>query len=210
VQRGHTTPSGQHVIDDEVITPLFCQPKGNPIITNGEALLDGSSYYQCAVPSIQDIAWQTWQIGIPDLCSSKRPYITGRVTIEGNPIDSTPDNPVFYRDDIQFNVPLDKATQQAALDITFDEAAAESGAFAINPAGHKVTAYIARSSFTTFSPYFFVDGTSLSAAPATITQSRVLSNLESIVYFGYSPVSGEYFQGSLGPLEVDPFCSTTG
>lgn len=210
VQRGHTTPSGQHVIDDEVFYPLFCQSKGNPTVTSGEAVFDGSSYYQCAVPSIQDIAWQTWQMSIPDSCASKRPYVTGRVTIEGNPLDPTPDNPVFYREDIQFNVPLDKATQEAALDMTFDEASAESGAFTIDPAGHKVTAYIARSGPSTFSPYFVVDGTSLSATPATITQSRVLSNLASTIYFGYSPDSGEYFQGALGPVEVDPVCTTTG
>lgn len=206
VQLGHTTQSGQHVIDDEEIQALTCQPIGSPTIINGEALLDGSSFFRCNVPSIQEIAWVTWQMSIPSSCPSKRPYVMGRVTVEGSPIDPNPDNPIFYRDDIQFNVPLDVTTQKANLAMTFDQASAQSSDFFIDPAGQRVTGYIARSSPTTFSPYFLVDGSSLSAAPAIINQPRILSNLESVVYFGYSPASGEYFQGSLGPLEVDPVC----
>jgi hypothetical protein len=132
------------------------------------------------------------------------------VTIEGNPADPNPDNPVFYREDIQFNTPFDVTTQEATLAMTFDQASAESGSFFIDPAGHDYTAYFAQSGPSTLSPHFVVDGNSLSATPATITQSRILSNLESTVYFGYSPFSGEYFEGCLGPTEVDPVCPTTG
>jgi len=207
IQKWHTTTNGQHVLDAEKSFPIFCG--GNLPIENGKAIFDGKSYYVCNVPSIQELVWQTWQLSIPDTCSSKRPYVMGQVTIEASPTDPNPENPIFYREDIQFNVPLDKATQQAALDMTFDQATAESGTFAINPAGHDFTAYIARSG-PSFSPFFVVDGNSLSAIPAVITQSRILSNLESTIYFGYSPVSGEYFEGALGPIEVDPVCTGTG
>ncbi len=210
VQRGHTTQSGQQVIDDEVIHSLSCQSIGSPTINNGEALLDGGSYFRCNVPSIQEVAWDTWQMSIPSSCSSKRPYVTGKAAVEGSPIDPNPDNPIFYRDDIQFNMPLNVTTQKANLAMTFGQASAQSSGFVINPAGHRITGYIARSSFSTFSPYFVVDGSSLSATPAIISQPRILSNLESTIYFGYSPASGEYFQGTLGPLEVDPVCTGTG
>ena len=210
IQRGHTTISGRHVIDDEEAFPLSCLSNGNPVITNGQAIFDGSSYYQCEVPSIREKALQLWQLSIPDDAVSRRPYITGQVTIEGNPIDSTPENPIFYREDIQFNTSLDVTAQKAAMTMAFGQASAESSTFTIDPAGHDLLAYFARSSPTTFSPYFVVDNNSLSATPAILTQSRIVSNLESTIYFGYSPLSGEYFEGSVGPLVVDPVCPTTG
>lgn len=210
VEKGHTTTSGQHVIDQVVPLTIPCQAVGVPVVANGQMTLDGSSYLRCTVPSIQDTAWQLWQIVIPDTCPSKRPYVTGRLTINGSPIDPTPENPVFFRDDIQFNTPLDVAAQNATLAMTFDQASAASGSFAISPAGHDVTSYFTRTGPSTFSPSFEVDGNSLSAAPAMITQSRTLSTLDSVIYYGYSPQTGEYFSGALGPLEVDPVCTTTG
>ncbi len=210
IQRGHTTPAGNQIIDAEESFPISCQPKGNPTIKNGEAYFDGGSYYECDVPSIKEKAMLLWQINIPDTAPSRRPYIAGQITIEGNPINPNSNNPVFYREDIQFKTPIDVTTQKATMAMRFGQASAESGAFIINPAGHEFLAYLARSSPTAFSPFFAVDGNSLSATPSTITDSRIVSNLASTVYFGYSPVTGEYFEGSLGPLEVDPVCPTTG
>ncbi len=210
VQRGHTTQSGQHVIDDEKSYPLSCQAGGSPVIAGGQAHFDGSSYFQCSMPSVKQKAAQEWQMPIPDQCSAKRPYVTGMVTIEGSPVDATPSNPVFYRDDIQFNTPLDIATQQATLSMTIDQAAAASGAFNITAAGHDVGGLFSRSGPLTYSPSFRVDGINLSATPAVLTQPMIVSNLASTIYFGYSSASGEYFEGSLGPLTVDPVCPTTG
>ena len=210
LQRGHTTQSGRRIIDDEVKIPLSCQSNGNPTIKNGVASFDGSSYFNCDMPSIQDKVLQLWSMSIPDACESKRPYVTGRVAIAGNPIDPNPDNPIFYRDDIQFNTPLNIAAQNATMTVAFGQAAAESSTFIIDPAGQKLTAYLARSGPASFNPVFVVDGSTMSATPATINQPAVLSNLETTIFFGYSPASGEYFEGSLWPTEIDPFCSTTG
>ena len=210
IQRGHTTPSGRRIIDDEEMIPLSCQSKGNPTIKNGTAFFDGSSYYECDMPSIQDKVMEFWSMSIPDTCDSKRPYVTGRVAMTGNPVDPNPENPIFYRDDIQFNTPLDVANQKATMTVAFGQAAAESGKFIVNPAGQKLTAYFTRSGPASFNPVFVVDGSTISATPATINQPAILSNLESTIYFGYSPASGEYFEGSLWPTEIDPFCSTTG
>jgi hypothetical protein len=210
VQKWHTTTNGQHVMDDEKSFPISCLNVGSPTIKNGKAVLNGSSYFRCDVPSIQEKTWQSWQLSIPDSCDSKRPYITGQLTIAGSPTDPTPNNPIFYREDIQLSTPLDVTTQKATLAMTFDQASAVSGTFVITPAGQTYTAYFARSGPLTSVPNFVVDGSSLSAAPATINQPTVLSSLASTVYFGYSPVSGEYFEGKIGPLVVDPVCTTTG
>ena len=209
VQKWHTTTSGQLVLDDEKFFTISCHSVGSPTVQNGELSLDGSSYVACNVPSIQGKAWQSWHMSIPDSCSSKRPYITGQVTIEGSPVDPNPNNPIFFREDIQLNAPLNVAAQQAALDMAFGQAAADSGTFAIDPAGHTFTAQFVRSG-ASFSPSFVVDGNTLSAAPATITQPAILSTLESTIYLGYSPVSGEYFEGTIGPLVIDPVCIGTG
>lgn len=209
VQKWHTAASGKYVLDDEKSFTISCHAVGSPTVQNGELSLDGSSYVTCDVPSIQEKAWQSWHISIPDSCGSKRPYITGQVTIEGSPADLSPDNPIFYRDDIQLNAPLDVAAQQAALDVAFGQAAAESGAFVIDPAGHNIIAQFIRSG-SAFNPSFVVDGNTLSATPPTITQPAILSTLESTIYLGYSPVSGDYFEGAVGPLEIDPVCIGTG
>ena len=210
IQRGHTTQSGEHIVDEEKTFALPCQAVGTPTISGGAVTFDGTSYVTCAVPSIQEQAWQLWQMSIADRCSSKRPYVRGEVTIESNPIDTSPENPLFYRHDIQFEAPLTTSTQAATLKMAFGQEAASSGAFAVQSSEHTVAGHFSRSGPSSFSPSFVVDGNSLSATPATISQAPVLSNLQSRVYFGYSPLSGEFFEGVVGPLEVDPVCPTTG
>lgn len=209
VQKWINQGGGQLDLADEKIITLFCQKVGNPTISNGKVTLDGSSYVTCDVPSIKAVALSEWGLLIADSCSAKRPYITGEVTLEGNPIDSNPGNPVFYRDDIQFNTPLNVSTQQATLDASFGNIEAESASFVISSSGHIYSANFVRSG-NAFSPSFFVDGSPISATPAIINQPAIISNLASTIYFGYSPISGEYFQGDIGETEVDPVCPTTG
>lgn len=210
VERGYTNQSGDHIVVDVVQELLTCQSVGNPVFQNGKAVLDGSSYFHCSMPSIKGIAMQEWQMSIADSCSSKRPYVMGRVAIEGSPTDSTPSNPIFYREDIQFNIPLDVSAQEAKLDMTFDQASAQSDLFAITPAAQQFVGYFARSGPGTYAPHFFVDGTSLAPTPAAVTQWMFLTNLETTIYLGYSPASGDSFEGILGPLRVDPVCTGTG
>lgn len=210
VERGYTNQSGDHIVVDVVQELLTCQSVGNPVFQNGKAVLDGSSYFQCAMPSIKGIAAQEWQMTIADSCPSKRPYIIGRLAIEGNPTDSTPQNPVFYRDDIQFDAPLDVSMQEAKLNMTFGQASAESDDFAIAPAGHQFAAYFTRSSATAFTPHFVVDGNSLAPTPASVSQLMFLTTLESTIYLGHSPLSGDSFEGTMGPIRVDPVCTGTG
>ncbi|MCB9419751.1 MAG: hypothetical protein H6667_08100 [Ardenticatenaceae bacterium] len=210
VERGYTNQSGDHIVVDVVQELLTCQSVGNPVLQNGKAILDGSSYFQCTMPSVKAIAAQEWQMTIADSCSSKRPYVIGRASIEGSPADFTPSNPVFYREDIQFGIPLDVSTQKAKLAMTIDQALAQSDLFAIAPAAQQFVGYFARSGPATYAPHFFVDGTSLAPTPAAVTPSMFLTTLETTIYLGHSPVSGDSFEGTLGPLRVDPVCTGTG
>lgn len=210
IERGHTTPAGDHIVDDRETFPISCTAYGNPTIVNGQAIFDGSSFYRCDLPSIQAEAMNLWNLYVPDSCEAKRPYVRGMIMLEGNPVDPSPGNPIFFRDDIRFDAPLDLAAQEANLAVRFGQAAAESDAFEIDPFGHTVGAYFARSDFDTFAPVFRVDGKELSATPAYLSQPASISTLAGPIYFGYSPVTGEYFEGSIGPLEVDPVCPTTG
>ena len=209
VQKWTKLAGGKHNLDDEKIFELSCQTVGDPKFVDGEIVFDGSSYVACALPSIKTIAWTNWNMAISDSCSAKRPYIAGSANLESSPIALSPVNPIFYRDDIQFNLPLDVNSQQATLDASFGNVSAASAQFAISPSGHVYSAEFVGSG-NIFNPSFSLDGSPISAAPAVINQSAIVSNLASTIYFGYSPQSGEYLQGTLGPTEIDPVCPTTG
>ena len=206
VQKGHTDGSGTHFIDDEVAVPLSCHVYGTPVIQNGGAIFDGGSYYECQMPSVKDIALQVWGLTIPASCSAGRPYVRGELKLEGAPLDPSPQNPVFFRDDIAFAVPLDVAAQEARLTVKFGQAVASSEPFPIDPNGHNIGAYLERTGPTQFQPNLVVDSIGLTPLPGVINQLLSFSTLESTVYFGYSPATGEYFEGIMGPMVVDPPC----
>lgn len=212
VQIGHTTVSGVKVIDQEGNFWIPCSVVGNPIVQNNKAIFNGSSYYQCVVPSIQlKVSEMTGgAMIIPDSCDAKRPYLTGILSLEDNPIQPAANNPLFYREDISFNLPLDTATGQAQLVTSFDQATAESNSFVVGISNHTVTAVYNKTPGSPYTPAFTVDTVSYTSTPATISQPIFLSTLESTVYFGYSPATGEYFEGILNSLVVDPYCVGTG
>lgn len=212
VQIGHTTASGKKVIDQEEDFAISCATVGNPVVQNNKATFDGSSYYECDVPSIQQKVSEmsSGALVIPDSCDAKRPYLTGVVTLEDHPIQPTNSNPLFYRDDITFELPLDVTTGQAQLSTSFDGAAAISDNFVAGGISHTVTAIYNKSGGAPYTPVFTVDTNSYGSSPATLSQPIYLSTLESTIYFGYSPATGEYFEGILDFLIVDPYCVGTG
>lgn len=212
VQIGYTTASGKKVIDQEEDFAISCTAVGNPIVQNNKATFDGSSYYECDVPSIQQKVSEmtSGALVIPDSCDAKRPYLTGVITLEDNPIQPAATNPLFYRDDITFDIPLDITTGQARLSTSFGGAAAISDNFVAGSTSHTVTAIYNKSGGSPYTPVFTVDTNSYGSSPATISQPIYLSMLESTVYFGYSPATGEYFEGVLNSLIADPYCVGTG
>jgi hypothetical protein len=208
IQVGHTTQAGKQVVEQEQTFAVTCQTVGNPVIQNDKATFDGNDYFSCAVPSIKDnVATMTGgTLIISDLCPAKRPYLTGSLSLDNTPFNPNSDNPLFYRSDIQLNIPLNEATLQANLFTNFDQADVSSSSFASLAGGHSITAVYNRTYGNTYAPAFTVDNLSLSAAPATVTGPFYLSNLASTVYIGYSPTLGEFYEGSLTTLLVDPVC----
>jgi hypothetical protein len=212
IQVGHTTQSGQQIVDQQQSFAVPCTAVGNPVIQNNKVTLDGNDYFSCAVPSIKDnVALMTnGTLIIPDTCPAKRPYLTGTLSLDNTPINPNTDNPLFYRSDIQLNIPLNEATQQAKLVTTFAQAAATSGNFTSLPAGHSIMAVYNRTQSNIFAPAFTVNTLSLTSTPATVTGPFILSNLASTVYIGYSPTLGEFYEGTLTTLLVDPVCTGSG
>ncbi|MCL4266404.1 MAG: hypothetical protein KJ069_24585 [Anaerolineae bacterium] len=212
IQLGYTTQNGQNVITQQQSFYVSCTAVGNPVIQGGKATFNGSSYYSCALPNIRDlVAWMsngTLQIG--DECAAKRPALTGSLTIDGTPNNLVGDNPLFYRDDIQFSLPLKVSNQNARLVTSFDGVAASSDSFAITAGDQTVTAVYVRTNPNTFAPTFTVDSLSLVSTPPTVNGPFMLSNLASTIYIGYSPATGKYFEGTLTSLLVDPVCVGTG
>lgn len=212
-------------IEAEHSEPVSCQAVGNPgfpAVQNGEATFDGGSYFECDVPSIQEIAWEKLAIGIPPTCTvKKKPFAVGRMTPETNPNQVNPKNPIFFREDaasgvvdIQFAIPLDTASQpaQAELVARFGRGTplARSSSFTVDPAGHTVLAIYDQPVPDLFTPIFRQSGNTLSANPATITGPLVLSNLESTVQVGHSPITNSFYEGKMGVLRVDPYCPSGG
>jgi hypothetical protein len=212
VQVGHTTSSGTKVIDQEKTYTVTCQTVGNVVVQNEIATFGGSGYYQCNLPSIkQKVAQMTnGTLLIADSCDSKRPYITSNLTLEGNPINSNGDNPLFHRDDLNFSLPLNVVTQEAQLLSEFAQAEAESSSFPINSAGNNVMVLYDKTGANQYTPNFLADALTLSSTPPTLNGPIPLSTLASTVYVGYSPDSGKYFEGKLETILVDPYCVGTG
>ena len=88
----------------------------------------------------------------------------------------------------------------------FAQGVAASDSFAISAAGQVATAVYVKATPNTYAPTFTVDTLSLPSTPPTVTGPFMLSNLDSTIYFGYSPASGKYFEGTLTDLLVDPVC----
>lgn len=210
IQLGYTNQAGQHFVTQQQSFPVNCTAVGNPgpLIQNGQATFNGSNYFSCALPNIKQLVlgMSGGTFLIADSCPAKRPALTGTLSIDGTPNNLGGDNPLFYRDDIQFSLPLNVATQQARLVTAFDQAEATSNSFAITGAGQVVTAVYARTTSNTFAPTFTVDTLSLPSTPPTVNGPFMLSNLESTIYIGYSPASGKHFEGTLTELLVDPVC----
>ncbi len=211
VQMGYTTATGQNIIVDTHAEAATCQTVGSPVVQNGEATYGVGSYFQCDLPSPQQIAWDEWSFSIPSTCTvKKKPFVVSRLALEGNPVQVNPMNPLFYREDIQFGVPLDVPTQQAELVAKFGQALARSSSFASHPAGHTAVAIYDRIGANQFAPIFRENGNSLNATPAVVSGPIILSNLESTVYMGYSPTLVQFFEGTVGTTRVDPYCSSGG
>lgn len=208
IQLGYTTQSGQNVITQQQSFNVTCTAVGNPVVQDGKATFDGSSYYSCALPNIRDLVGVmsngTLQIG--DQCTAKRPALTGVLTLDGTPNNLAGDNPLFYREDIQLSLPLKVATQEAKVATAFGGVGAVSNSFAIKTVEQSVTAVYVRTNPGVFAPTFTVDSLSLPSTPASVNGPFWLTNLETTIYFGYSPVTGKYFEGTLTSLLVDPVC----
>lgn len=208
IQVGHTNQAGQPIVDQQQSFAVTCTPVGNPIVQNGKATFNGSSYYSCAVPSIKEkVAVMTnGTMILPDSCQAKRPLLTGNLSVDGSPIDPTSKNSLFFRDDIQINIPLDVGLQQAQLQTAFAQGEALSASFPITAAGHVVTAVYDKTGPNSYAPLFTVDSLSLASTPLLLSGPFMLSNLASTVTIGYSPDTGDYFEGTLTSLMVDPVC----
>jgi len=210
VQIGHTTQSGTRIIDDEHVEPVSCLTVGSPQVKNGRVTLDGASYFQCAVPSPKEIALAKWGITIPDQSAANLdPFVTGRGLLD---VNSGATNPIFYRDDIQFGVTYDDAAQNSTLNVLFGQDSAASTSFPapLTAPGRLMKGRFNRVGPNSFAPQFEAGPWTPAASPAIIANPIVISHLQSTVFVGYSPATGEYFEGTLGSLRIDPGCETSG
>ena len=170
-ERPHS-PIWQTSLTMKRLISISCLAQGNPTIAKGQATFDGSSYYQCDVPEYPGGSLRSCG-NLPSLrlAPANVPYVQGQGSIEGNPIDPNPENPVFYRDDILFGIPLDVSTQKSrSKGEVWSSCRHERADLLSIRQVTEITSPINPTSPTVLSPVFVVDGNSLSATPATINQ----------------------------------------
>ncbi len=206
IKVGYTTSSGIDIYQQVEDYEITCVMIGNVVVQNEEATFDGNSYYRCTVPSIRSkVALMTnGGLLLPPSSAYTEQYLVGDLILD--PILGGGDNPVFYRDDIKFDLPMDFSTQEAWLDVAFDHAEAESSKFAISSSLQRVAVRYDETGPTQFTPDIRVDSTMLSSTPGTINGEIFLSNEASQIYLGYSPDTLEFFEGVMSWVQVDPYC----
>lgn len=214
---GYTDNNGQEHVTDVKDFDIDCDVEGNLVIQNNKAFFDGTtSYLACEVPSIQEKVLEMTQFSqagpliIGPACEAKRPFFTSQVRIEDSPISSTPMNPLFYREDMIFGLPLDTINNQAEIATIFDESYAISDPFTLNAAGVHRVGMLYNKSGADYDTFSVVDGVVNQANPTTLTGPIFLSTLASDVYFGYHPITDDYFEGTIGSFKTDPVCTGTG
>lgn len=215
---GHTDKWGNEVIDLSETFPLECKQKGYVEIRNDVAMFDGKSYLMCNMPSIATKVYEMSKgaLTIPATCACKQPWVSSAFTLNDTPISTNGRNPIFYRavpnylDDIVFGADLDVASVPlyAQTSVAFAQRSSRSAPFKVQSSGHDMLALFNRVSTNPvqFAPAFTVDSIPYPASPALITGKLELASAASTVYIGYSPQTGDFFEGTMKHILVDPHC----
>jgi hypothetical protein len=186
---------------------LECTPVGTLQIADEQATFSGDDYIRCAMPDlVQTVAQLTDnEVILAPYCFCKEnPWVAANLTLDTTPHQPEPTNPIFYRPDLQFDTPL-LDTDKAAMRFHVGNQVAYSTRFPLSGIKALWAEYV-QTAPDIFEPAFIANGQSLSSTPAVIQSSLALSSSSTLLYIGYSPASGNYLEGILIDLVVDPAC----
>ena len=202
VEIGHETRSGQPIIDISETYPINCQDHGSLRIAGSVAAFDGKSFLACEMPNFQELVHKLTEgkLIIEDTCTCK--LADGLANVD---FDSPSENPLFYMPSLQFSAPTGAYGNVVQYELNVAGAVAISEEFT-NTGKMQFGGGAFIKNGNGYAPEFEVDGLSLASNPPYITGLVKVPTNEKEFFVGFNPDTGEYLNGMMDYLYLDPGC----
>lgn len=202
VEIGHETHLGILVVDISESYKVECQEYGSLNIVGNVAEFDGGSYLECKMPNFQEIVYEltNGSMVIADFCTCKQ--ADGAA---GFDFDNPSDNPLFYTPSLQFSAPTDTNGNGVQYELSVNGATAVSESFTnIGQMQFGGGGFVKNGNG--YAPEFHVDNFELASHPPYLAGLVEVPTNETTFFVGFNPDTGQFLQGKLGYLYIDPGC----
>lgn len=200
----YKSASGAPVLATVEVEELSCSTIGNLQIANERATFSGQEYISCEMPDMvlkfAEVSQGILNVPLYDAVT-RSPYVSGQIALAaGAPLNVT--LPLFYHPSIQHGMAQVGGGNVVQI-FRVDEASSTSLAFL------QAAPYVLRSEFRSlplgsYRALFTTNGSTTLGTPATIGSGLEVNLEETTIYFGYSPDTNRYFQGTIKSLTADP------
>jgi hypothetical protein len=187
---------------------LDCTVSGTLAISNEVATFDGQTYITCEQPDmVQKIdEVSDGNLLVPAVVAVRDAWVRGQVMLASNaPLNTA--LPVHYQPDIQHALAQTGAGDTVQF-LRVDGVQAQSNGYAQAFPYQIGARFQSRAeACEPWKPYdtrFRANGVAAAGTPAVIGQVLNINLRATDIYFGYSPDSNSYFEGSVKTLIVDP------
>jgi hypothetical protein len=196
--------NGSPVLVNAETEALDCTTVGNLQINNELATFTGQEYISCEQPDMVQKFLEVSQ-GAINLTNynavTRSPFVSGQLAVSPSAPASVT-LPTFYHPSIQHGLAR-VAGGNASQTFRVDGVASDSVAYA------QTAPYTLRAEFRSlpsgnYRAEFTANSSTTLGNPALIGSGLEVDLEETTIYFGYSPDSNSYFQGSIKSLTADP------
>ncbi|MEM7113021.1 MAG: hypothetical protein AAF614_11355 [Chloroflexota bacterium] len=186
-----------------------CHVVGSVEMADEQGHFDGNGYLECESPNVVEIVDQMTGGQMGDLaaeCECKTPWAQVDLTLNQNPAQTNPQNPIFSRSDLAIAVPLTGGSD-AQVVFTVDGETAVSDIFDPAKKDSVYADFNQQVATKSYIPSFAVNGASYAPSPAVIQNpSLQTSNEAETFYVGFDPDTGDLLEASIIRLRIDPGC----
>ncbi|MEZ4591549.1 MAG: hypothetical protein R3D55_10475 [Chloroflexota bacterium] len=196
--------SGSPVLAIVEVEELSCTTVGNLQIANERATFSGQEYISCDMPDMvlkfAEVSQGILNVPFYDAVT-RSPYVSGQIALASSaPLNVT--LPLFYHPSIQHGM-AQVGAGTVVQTFRVNEASSTSLAFL------QAAPYVLRSEFRSlpvgnYRALFTANGSTTLGTPPTLGPGLEVNLEETPIYFGYSPDTNSYFQGTIKSLTADP------
>lgn len=183
---------------------LTCAVAGNLQVNNETADFTGQEYISCDMPDMvqkfEDVS-QGVLTNMPHVVLTRNPYATGRVFVAGT-APAHEALPTFYHPSIQHGL-AHTGAGDARQFFRVGGMQAHGEAYT-QAAPYAIGALFDSTGWTQHDTRFRANGVTKTGTPAVINSTLNVNLSATTIYFGYSPATNSYFQGSVKNLTIDP------